>query len=65
MGIIFTETEIKQLQKNPEALDALINEHDCWATMADAVGDYEQCVKFHDERAKEIKAVRDKILAEM
>lgn len=64
MSIIFTETEIKSLQKNPDALDALINQHECWIVEADSIGGYEEHVKNNERRIEELKAERDKIIAE-
>lgn len=64
MSIIFTETEIKSLQKNPDALDALINQHECWIVEADSIGGFEEHVKVNERRIEELKAERDKIIAE-
>lgn len=64
MSIIFTETEIKSLQKCPDALDALINQHECWIVEADSIGGFEENVKVNERRIEELKAARDKIIAE-
>lgn len=52
----FTLAEIEHLADCPEAYDLAINYNECQATMADAIGDYRDCVVYHDER---IRVLRD------
>lgn len=60
MAIFFTVFEVRRLQKNPDALRACANEHMALSLEADAIGDCEESVKFHDAREKELieEAVR-------
>lgn len=62
--VTFTQNEIAEMQKDPEAIRALANYHSAQETMADAIGDYTQCVKFHKSRRIELNAEADKIEAE-
>ena len=63
--IEFTESEVKALQKCPEALDQLINIHECWIVEADSIGGYEESIKFNERRILELKAERDRLNAEI
>lgn len=61
----FTKAEIEDMRTNPRVLRALADQHDVYATMADAIGDkvYIRCVNVHSERAKELRDLADKIEA--
>lgn len=63
---MFTKAEILDLEKSPEALRVLADIHDCYATMADAVGDAiaTSCVLVHENRAAELRNLACKIEAE-
>ena len=57
----FTDNELKEMQTNPEALRVLANYHEVQATMADAIGDFKECVTFHEARKAELLAEADRI----
>lgn len=65
MSITFTAAEIRKLEMNPDALDALICEHDFSASAAESIGCFQDSLKYHMERIEELKAARDKINAEI
>lgn len=52
MSIKFTESEVKALEKSPEALRILADWHSVQETMADAMGEemFNQCAETHNKR---------------
>lgn len=59
--IQLTQHEINAAQNNPDVLRALANYHEIQLTMADAIGDYKECVSFHEKRKAELLAAADRI----
>jgi hypothetical protein len=62
--ITFTQNELDDMPKNPDVLRALANYHSINETEADAIGDFKECVKFHEARRIELNAEADRIEAE-
>ena len=62
--IAFTKNELEDMAVNPEVLRALANYHSAQETMADATGDFPDCVKYHMERREELREEADRIEAE-
>lgn len=61
MPIELTQHELKEIVKNPAALRALADQHDCWETEADAIGGFEASAAFHANRAKQLREEADRI----
>lgn len=62
--IQFTNTELKEMQNNPESLRILADYHEVQLTMADAIGDFKECVNFHEKRKAELLAEANRIEVE-
>ncbi|MFZ6767807.1 hypothetical protein ACO0LM_12055 [Undibacterium sp. Di26W] len=56
-----TPGELKACEDSPEVLRVMADWNDFQASHADSIGDYEECVKYHDARAKELRAEADRI----
>lgn len=54
-NIVFRPEELEALQTIPEALVALAEYHDGQAAMAGGIGDYKECRRFHEDRAKKLR----------
>jgi len=62
--ITFTKNELENMAKNPDVLRAVANYHSRSETEADAIGDFPECVRFHENRRIELNAGADRIEAE-
>lgn len=56
MAVEFTAQEISALQKDPDALRALAQWHSVQETLATAIDDTGEVVKYHGERHEELQA---------
>jgi GNAT superfamily N-acetyltransferase len=54
---------LKALERHPDALQAVADYNDQMAAEADAQG-YEQCVEFHEKRARELEAEAKRVRSE-
>jgi hypothetical protein len=55
VGVVFQPAEIAILPTLPQVLVALADYHSTQATMAGAIGDLADCVKFHEARSRELQ----------
>lgn len=63
--IELTPSESKAAVKCPEILRHVADWHDCQATMADAIGEFDNCVEFHKVRAKVLRDEANKLEGEI
>lgn len=57
--------EIEAAAECPEILRHLADWHDCKATEADAIGEFESSVEFHENRANNLRMKADKLEKEL
>lgn len=55
--IVWTPFEVEGARKNPDALRAIANQHDCAAAEAAAIGpEFRVSVEYHEARAAHLRA---------
>lgn len=57
--VIFTQHELEALAASPEALQAVIDWHDYQSTCGEAADMPQDWVQRHDDRVRELTALRD------